>query len=77
MWALTLHPPERDQPFAEPQRIESDPEYRALFLAGPDAAITERSAEHVTELDAFVDGVEAAADRLPNLVGTDNGERAA
>ncbi|MFD4141589.1 hypothetical protein [Streptomyces sp. NPDC058572] len=77
MWALTPHPPEGDQPFADLQRIESDPAYRALFLAGLDAAIAERNAEHVAELNAFVDVVKEAAGELRNLVGPDNGERAA
>jgi hypothetical protein len=77
MWALTPHPPERVQPFAELHRIESDPKYRALFLAGLDAAIAERNAEQGAELEAFLDGMEAAADQLRNLVRPDNGERAA
>ncbi|TQK49781.1 hypothetical protein FBY35_0043 [Streptomyces sp. SLBN-118] len=77
MWALTPHRPERDQPFAELQRIESDTAYRALFLARLDAAIAERSAEQAAELNAFVDAVEAAAEQLRNLVRPDNGERAA
>ncbi|MEV6393969.1 hypothetical protein AB0M39_04175 [Streptomyces sp. NPDC051907] len=72
MWALTPHPPERDQPLAELQRIESDPAYRAVFLAGLDAAIAERHAGRATELEEMA----AAADRLRSLVQPGNGERA-
>ncbi|WP_052874796.1 hypothetical protein [Streptomyces sp. NBC_01439] len=63
MWALTPSSPERDEPFAEMQRIESDPEYRALFLAGLDAAI--------------VQNAEAAVDELRNAIRPDTEERAA
>lgn len=72
MWALTPHP-ESDEPFAGLQRIESDPEYRALFLAGLDAAIVQCEGERTADLRQ----IEAAADQLRNLVRTDNGERAA
>ncbi|MFD9426707.1 MULTISPECIES: hypothetical protein [unclassified Streptomyces] len=57
--------PRRPQPlFAELQRIETDLAYRALFLAGLDAAIVRREAERTAELHA----VEAAADLLQRLV---------
>ncbi|MEU9008537.1 hypothetical protein AB0D12_01850 [Streptomyces sp. NPDC048479] len=72
MWALTPRPEPYD-PFAELQRIESDPMYRALFFAELDTAIAERNAERTTELEEIA----AAADRLRNLVQPGNGERAA
>ncbi|MFE2296333.1 hypothetical protein [Streptomyces sp. NPDC059452] len=58
MWALTLRPPERDQPFAELVRIESGSAYRALFFA-------ELGAKHKTA----VDEPHAAAGVLRCLVG--------
>ncbi|MCX4826188.1 hypothetical protein OG883_41720 [Streptomyces sp. NBC_01142] len=73
MWALAPRPSKRDEPFVELQRIESDPEYRALFLAGLDAAIVQRNAEHAAEMQR----IEAAADHLRNLFRPGNGERAA
>ncbi|MET7868754.1 hypothetical protein [Streptomyces cyaneofuscatus] len=72
-WALTRRRPEPEAPFAELQRIESDPAYRALFLAQLDAAITDRDAER----EAVLHEIEAAADRLRRLVGPGDGERAA
>ncbi|WP_411083220.1 hypothetical protein [Streptomyces sp. cmx-18-6] len=73
MWALTPSPAEHDVPFAELQRIESDPAYRALFLARLGAAITDRDAER----EAMVHAIEAAADRLRALTRTDSDEHAA
>ncbi|MBT2426900.1 hypothetical protein J7F02_14760 [Streptomyces sp. ISL-112] len=64
-WALTRRPPEPEAPFAELQRIESDPAYRGLFLVQLDAAITDRDAER----EAVLHAIEAAADRLRRLVG--------
>ncbi|MFD3974293.1 hypothetical protein [Streptomyces cyaneofuscatus] len=79
--ALTLtdrRAAEPDAPCAELRRIASDPDYRALFLAELDAAITDRDAERKAVLHA----IEAAADRLRCLVvgpgdGSGAGERAA
>ncbi|WP_233436004.1 hypothetical protein [Streptomyces anulatus] len=68
MWALTPSPAARAVPFVELQRIESDPAYRALFLAQLDAAITDRDAER----EAVVHAIEAAADRLRTLIRTDS-----
>ncbi|MCP3822357.1 hypothetical protein NLX86_31010 [Streptomyces sp. A3M-1-3] len=77
MWALTPHLPETDEPSAELQRIDSDPEYRALFLAGLDAEIERRNAERAAELQAFADALDVAADVLRTVLRPDNGERAA
>lgn len=55
---------EREAPFAELQRIESDPAYRALFLAELEAAIVDREAER----EAVLTEVAAAADRLRRLL---------
>lgn len=74
MWALTPSPPERDAPFAEVQRIDSDPEYRALFLAGLDIEIQRRDGERAAELQALIDGLDTAAERLRTLVRPDDGE---
>lgn len=60
MWALTPRRSERDEPFAELVRIESDPVYRALFFAELDAALIDRLAERT----AMVDEVARAADAL-------------
>ncbi|MEU3268853.1 hypothetical protein [Streptomyces bacillaris] len=46
-------------------RIESDPAYRALFLAQLDAALDER---HAAAQTAAVAEIEAAAERLRALV---------
>ncbi|MGW6941719.1 hypothetical protein ACWGF3_22335 [Streptomyces xanthophaeus] len=59
-------PSEEDRPLAELRRIESDPAYRALFLARLDTAIAGRAAER----DAFAVAVAAAADRLRALLGS-------
>lgn len=64
-WALTRHRPEPEAPFAELQRIESDPAYRAMFVARLDAAITDRDAER----EAVLHAIEAAGERLRRLVG--------
>ncbi|MFJ7061110.1 hypothetical protein ACIQVA_25865 [Streptomyces microflavus] len=72
MWALTPRRPERDEPFAELQRIEADPAYRALFFAELDAALIDRD----TERKAVVDAVVGAAELLRALVGPAHGERA-
>ncbi|MEV5684009.1 hypothetical protein AB0L68_12620 [Streptomyces sp. NPDC052164] len=70
--ALAPHPPPRPQtPFAELQRIESDPAYRALFLAGLDAALARHDAERTARLHA----AEAAADLLRRLVRPAPGPR--
>ncbi|MEK8144491.1 hypothetical protein NKH18_30280 [Streptomyces sp. M10(2022)] len=69
---VTLHPPERDESFAELQRVESDLTYRALFLSELNAAMVQREAE----LYVFAAGVEAAAGRLRNLVRRDSGGHA-
>ncbi|MEU9108837.1 hypothetical protein AB0D54_31845 [Streptomyces xanthophaeus] len=50
-------PSEEDRPLAELRRIESDPAYRALFLARLDTAILRREAERV----AFAAAAAAAA----------------
>ncbi|MER5276140.1 hypothetical protein ABT025_10320 [Streptomyces sp. NPDC002809] len=55
---------------AELRRIESDPVYRALFLAGLDAAIAERDAVREAE-------VETATGLLRSLDRTDSGGRTA
>lgn len=72
MWALTPRRPERDAPFAELVRIESDPVFRALFFAELDAALIDRAAER----RAVVDSIGEAADRLRAFVGPAHGERA-
>ncbi|MFD8692976.1 hypothetical protein [Streptomyces sp. NPDC059651] len=61
---------------SELDRIDSDPESRALFLAGLDAAIAERATAEVAELEAFADAVELAAETLQAVIRP-NGERAA
>lgn len=72
MWALTPRRPERDEPFAELVRIESDPAFRALFVAELNAALIARDAERQAVVDALKEG----ADRLRALVGPAHGERA-
>ncbi|WP_323137861.1 hypothetical protein [Streptomyces sp. NBC_01433] len=73
--ALAPQPPPPQPLFAELQRIETDPAYRALFLAGLDAAIARHDAERTARLHA----VEGAADLLQRLVrpapGPRHGER--
>ncbi|WP_433403092.1 hypothetical protein [Streptomyces sp. CA-146814] len=73
MWALTRHPADRESPFAELVRIESDPAYRALFCAELDAAIADRDATRT----AVVAEIEAAAEQLRGLVRPGDHERAA
>lgn len=63
----------REAPFAELQRIESDPAYRALFFAELAAAISDREAER----EAVVHAIEVAADRLRRLAGAGERGRAA
>lgn len=58
-----------DRPLAELRRIESDPAYRAAFLARLDAAIVRREAER----DAFALAATAAADRLRGLLPAPGG----
>ncbi|MCX4964231.1 hypothetical protein OHA98_05255 [Streptomyces sp. NBC_00654] len=65
--ALTPQPPRPQPLFTELRRIETDPAYRALFLAGLDAAIHRRDAERTAELHA----VEAAGDLLRHLTHPD------
>ncbi|MGA6168890.1 hypothetical protein ACPEIF_01355 [Streptomyces sp. NPDC012600] len=78
MWAFTRRPAEPPTPFAELQRIETDPAYRAQFLARLNAAITDRDAER----EAVVHAIEAAAEHLrhlvtdPNSVSGDHGRAA-
>ncbi|MFJ8847587.1 hypothetical protein ACIRFF_32335 [Streptomyces cyaneofuscatus] len=72
-WPLTRRRAKSDAPFAELQRIESDPAYRALFVAELDAAITDRDAER----EAVLHAIEAAAQRLRRMVSPDSGGRAA
>ncbi|MEU0380065.1 hypothetical protein ABZ093_22545 [Streptomyces cyaneofuscatus] len=62
---LTRRRAEPEAPFAELQRIESDPAYRALFRAQLNAAITDRDAER----EAVLHAIEAAGERLRRLVG--------
>ncbi|WP_405779566.1 hypothetical protein [Streptomyces sp. NBC_00859] len=50
--------------FAELQRIESDLAHRTRFFAGLNAAVAERNAERVAELEAL----RTALDQLRNLV---------
>ncbi|WP_323137820.1 hypothetical protein [Streptomyces sp. NBC_01433] len=69
--ALAPQPPTPQPLFAELQRIETDPAYRALFLAGLDAAIARHDAERTARLHA----VEAAADLLQRLVRPAPGPR--
>lgn len=73
-WALTRRSRHPARPFDELVRIESDPAYRALFFTELNAALSERLATHT----AVVEEIEAAADRLRDLI-TDSGdhERAA
>ncbi|MEU9091151.1 hypothetical protein [Streptomyces sp. NPDC048428] len=49
---------------AELQRIESDPEFRALFLAGLNASIEARNVDRAVESE----GWRVAVDRLLGLV---------
>ncbi|MEW1628456.1 hypothetical protein AB0387_13715 [Streptomyces sp. NPDC089173] len=62
--ALVRRRDECEAPFAELRRIESDPVYRALFLAELEAAIADREAER----EAVLVEVAAAADRLRRLL---------
>ncbi|MDT0492782.1 hypothetical protein RM717_19960 [Streptomyces griseus] len=77
-WAFTCRRTAPDAPFAELQRIETDPAYRALFLARLNAAITDRDAER----EAVTHAIEAAAEHLrhlvtdPNSVSGDHGRAA-
>nr|WP_203611735.1 hypothetical protein [Streptomyces cyaneofuscatus] len=63
-YALTRHPADRESPFAELVRIESDPAYRALFFAELDAALHDQIATRT----AVVEEIEAAAERLKALI---------
>ncbi|WP_406138820.1 hypothetical protein [Streptomyces sp. NBC_01089] len=58
--------------FAELQRIETDLAYRARFFAGLNAALTERNAERVAELEAL----RTAAQHLRSLIRSGNSGRA-
>ncbi|WP_329942501.1 hypothetical protein [Streptomyces sp. BE147] len=69
MRVLAPQPSRPQRLFAELQRIETDPAYRALFLTGLDAAIVRRDAERTAELHA----VEAAAGLLQHLVHPESG----
>ncbi|MFF2715768.1 hypothetical protein [Streptomyces sp. NPDC058011] len=62
--ALVRRRDECEAPFAELRRTESDPVYRALFLAELEAAIADREAER----EAVLVEVAAAADRLRRLL---------
>lgn len=61
--ALTPYSPARDEPFAELQRLEGDPAFRALFRAELDMLI--------------VQNAEAAVLDLRNAIRPDSEERAA
>ncbi|MFD8955682.1 hypothetical protein ACFXKH_38745, partial [Streptomyces caelestis] len=65
--ALAPRRPEPAEPFAELQRIEVDPAYRALFLAKLDTAISDRMAQRA----AMVDEVEWVAEVLRAWVHDD------
>ncbi|WP_432009474.1 hypothetical protein [Streptomyces bacillaris] len=52
-------------PLDELVRIETDPAYRALFLAQLDAALDER---HAAEQTTVVEEIKAAAERLRALI---------
>ncbi|MEE1793762.1 hypothetical protein PUR28_23820, partial [Streptomyces sp. BE308] len=69
--ALAPQPPRPQPLFAELQRIETDPAYRALFLAGLDAALARHDAERTARQHA----AEAAADLLRRLVRPAPGPR--
>ncbi|WP_073718349.1 hypothetical protein [Streptomyces sp. TSRI0281] len=71
MRALAPQPPQPPPLFAELQRIETDPAYRALFLTGLDTAIARREAERTARLHA----VEAAAELLRRLIRPRPGPR--
>ncbi|MFF3097091.1 hypothetical protein [Streptomyces cyaneofuscatus] len=73
MWVLTRRPAERESPFAELVRIESDPAYRALFIAGLDAALEDQ----LTTRTAVMEEIETAAARLKALIRPGDHERAA
>ncbi|WP_405777870.1 hypothetical protein [Streptomyces sp. NBC_00859] len=57
--------------FAELQRIETDLAYRTRFFAGLNAALAERNAERMAELESL----RTAVDHLRTLVHSGNGER--
>ncbi|WP_406348089.1 hypothetical protein OHA44_13930 [Streptomyces sp. NBC_00144] len=61
---LAPQPPGLPALFAELQRIESDLAYRTRFFAGLNAAVAERNAERIAELEAL----RTALDQLQNLV---------
>ncbi|MFF3019781.1 hypothetical protein [Streptomyces sp. NPDC057939] len=64
---MSAPPPEGGDTGAELRRMESDPAYRALFLALLDSALARREAER----GAFAGAALAAADRLRGLVRPD------
>ncbi|WP_328319284.1 hypothetical protein [Streptomyces sp. NBC_00388] len=68
---LTPQRPELPALFAELQRIETDLAYRTRFFAGLNAALAERNAERMAELESL----RTAVDHLRNLVHSGNGER--
>ncbi|OON74411.1 hypothetical protein [Streptomyces tsukubensis] len=65
MWALVPRPAVRDKPFAELQRLESEPEFREVFSAQLDAAIIARWAERAAESDALLGNTEATTEQPP------------
>ncbi|MEU9203019.1 hypothetical protein [Streptomyces sp. NPDC048332] len=65
------HRARRDEQFAELQRIESDPEFRALFLAELNVSLDARNAARAAESEGWC----VAVDRLLVLVEPDR-ERA-
>ncbi|WP_324797270.1 hypothetical protein SJX93_25110 [Streptomyces cyaneofuscatus] len=73
MYALTRRPTERESTYAELVRIESDPAYRALFIAGLDAALEDRLATRT----AVVAEIETAAEQLRDPVQRSDHGRAA
>ncbi|MBW1595712.1 hypothetical protein [Streptomyces sp. JJ38] len=58
--------------FAELQRLEADPAFRAAFLAELDQEIVAREERRTAELEA----VDTAAGQLLDLLSPDNDERA-
>ncbi|MET9531003.1 MULTISPECIES: hypothetical protein [unclassified Streptomyces] len=63
MRLLAPQRPELPALFAELQRIESDLAYRTRFFAGLNAAMAERNAQRMAELEAL----RTAVDHLRNL----------
>ncbi|MFC5799441.1 hypothetical protein [Streptomyces formicae] len=62
---------------ADLDRIDLDPEFRALFFRALDAEIQRCTAERLDELEALADAVGGAAETLQSLIHPPSGERAA